>query len=124
MVPSFKCGLFDGAVNGRENITGDVLAAITTLLRNGPAKGWNAGAPMDDANFNRRQSNRVGASVSYAQVEVIGFHGPIDIRSLRLYGLPETPPAVLNGTPLLPASGQREFAAEGARAAMDEYSHR
>ena len=76
------------------------------------AKGWNAGAPMDDANFNRRQTIRVGASVPYAQVGVIGFDGPIDLQSLRLYGLPEAAPAVLNGTPLLPQSGQREFAAE------------
>jgi hypothetical protein len=30
----------------------------------------------------------------------------------RVYGLPEAAPAVLNGTPLLPQSGQREFAAE------------
>jgi hypothetical protein len=43
---------------------------------------------------------------------VIGFDGPIDLQSLRLYGLPEAAPAMLNGTPLLPQSGQREFAAE------------
>jgi hypothetical protein len=77
---------------------------------------WNAGAPMDDANFNRRQTIRVGASVAYAQVGVIGFDGPIDLQSLRLYGLPEAAPAVLNGTPLLTGalfgSGRREFAAE------------
>jgi len=54
------------------------------------------------------------SSVSYAQVGVIGFDGPIDLQSLRLYGLPEAAPAVLNGTPLLPQSGQREFAAEVA----------
>jgi hypothetical protein len=104
--------VFDGAGNVREDIAGDVLASITTMQWNGPAKGWNAGAPMDDANFNRRQTVRVGASVSYAQVGVIGFDGPIDLQSLRLYGLPEAAPAVLNGTPLLPQSGQREFAAE------------
>jgi len=82
---------------------------------NGPAKGRNAGAPMDDANFNRRQTVRVGASVSYAQVGVIGFDWSIDLQSLRLYGLPEAAPAVLNGTPLLPQSGEREFAAEVSR---------
>ncbi|MBC7432365.1 MAG: hypothetical protein H7345_09895, partial [Rubritepida sp.] len=64
------------------------------------------------ANFNRRQTIRVGAPVAYAQVGVIGFDGPIDLQSLRLFGLPEAAPAVLNGTPLLPASGQRELAAE------------
>jgi len=47
----------------RLDIAGDVLASITTMQWNGPAKGWNAGAPMDDANFNRRQTIRVGASV-------------------------------------------------------------
>jgi len=104
--------VFDGAGNVRVDIAGDVLASITTMQWNGPAKGWNAGAPMDDANFNRRQTIRVGPSVSYAQVGVIGFDGPIDLQSLRLYGLPEEAPAVLNGTPLLPQSGQREFAAE------------
>jgi hypothetical protein len=54
---------------------------------------------MDDANFNRRQTIRVGAAVAYAQVGVIGCDGPIDLQSLRLYGLPEAAPAVLNGTP-------------------------
>ena len=62
--------VFDGAANVRENIAGDVLASITTMQWNGPARGWNAGAPMDDANFNRRQTIRVGASVAYAQVGV------------------------------------------------------
>ena len=96
------------------------MACFVTALHkwNGPAKGWNAGAPMDDANFNRRQTIRVGASVAYAQVGVIGFDGPIDLQSLRLYGLPEAAPAVLNGTPLLTGallgSGRREFAAEVA----------
>ena len=108
--------VFDGAGNVREDIAGDVLASITTMQWNGPAKGWNAGAPMDDANFNRRQTIRVGASVAYAQVGVIGFDGPIDLQSLRLYGLPEAAPAVLNGTPLLTwalfGSGRLEFAAE------------
>ncbi|HEV7456460.1 MAG TPA: hypothetical protein VGN96_06760 [Roseococcus sp.] len=108
--------VFDGAGNVREDIAGDVLASITTMQWNGPAKGWNAGAPMDDANFNRRQTIRVGASVAYAQVGVIGFDGAIDLQSLRLYGLPEAAPAVLNGTPLLTGalfgSGRREFAAE------------
>ena len=108
--------VFDGAGNVREDIAGDVLASITTMQWNGPAKGWNAGAPMDDANFNRRQTIRVGPSVSYAQVGVIGFDGLIDLQSLRLYGLPEAAPAVLNGTPLLTGalfgSGRREFAAE------------
>ena len=46
--------VFDGAGNVRVDMAGDVLASIPTLQWNGPAKGWNAGAPMDDAYFNRR----------------------------------------------------------------------
>ena len=65
-----------------------------------------------EASLIDRQTIRVGASVAYAQVGVIGVDGPIDLQSLRLYGLPEAAPAVLNSTPLLPQSGQREFAAE------------
>ncbi len=108
--------VFDGAGNVREDIADDVLASITTMQWNGPAKGWNAGAPMDDANFNRRQAIRVGAPVAYAQMGVIGFHGPIDLQSIRHYGLPEAAPAVLNGTPLLTGAlfgpGRREVAVE------------
>jgi len=104
--------VFDGAAIVRENIAGDVLASITTMQWNGPAKGWDAGVPMDDANSNRRQTIRVGAFASYAQGGMIGFDGPIDLQSHRLYGLPEASPAVLNGAPLLPQSGQPEFAAD------------
>ena len=60
-----------------------------------------------EASLIDQQTIRVGPSVSYAQVGVIGFDGPIDLQSLRLYGLPEAAPAVLNGTPLLPQSGRR-----------------
>jgi hypothetical protein len=49
----------------------------------------------------------------------IGFDGQIELEALRLYGLPEAAPAVLNGTPLLSGplsgSGRREFAAAAAR---------
>jgi len=67
---------------------------------------------MGDANLIRRLTIGVGASVSYAKVEVIGFDGPIDLQLLRLYGLVEAAPVALNGTPLLPQSGKRNFAAE------------
>ena len=107
---------FDGAGNIRADVAGDVLASLGAMVWNGPAKGWSAGAPMDDANLNRRQTIRVGPGVAYAQVGVVGFDGPIDLQALRLYGLPEAAPAVLNGTPLLSGplsgSGRREFAAE------------
>ncbi|HEV7265305.1 MAG TPA: hypothetical protein VGN83_10340 [Falsiroseomonas sp.] len=107
---------FDAAGNIRMDVAGDVLASLTTMLWNGPAKGWSAGAPMDDANLNRRQTIRVGPGVAFAQIGVVGFDGPIDLQALRLYGLPEAATAVLNGTPLLSGplsgSGRREFAAE------------
>jgi hypothetical protein len=106
----------DGASSVREHVAGRVLASLTTMLWNGPAKGWSAGAPMDDSNLNRRQTIRVGPGVAYALVGVVGFDGPIDLQALRLYGLPEAAPAVLNGTPLLSGllsgSGRRELAAE------------
>jgi hypothetical protein len=108
--------VFDSAGNVRENIAGDVLASLTTMQWNSAAKGWNAGAPMDDANSNRRQTIRVGAAVAYAQIGIIGFDGPIDLQALRLYGLPEAAPGLLNGTPLLTGaqigSGRRELSAE------------
>ena len=94
-----------------ENIAGDVLACGTTMQWNGPAKGWNAGVPMDDANFNRRQTIRVGASVAYAQVGVIGFDGQIELEALRLFGLPEAAPAVLDACPSVQV-GTRKFQAE------------
>jgi hypothetical protein len=47
---------------------------------------------------------------------VIAFDRLIDPQSLRPYGLPETAPTVLNGTPLLTGalfgSGRRDFAVE------------
>ena len=46
----------------------------------------------------------------------MGFDEQIELEALRLFGLPEAAPAVLNGTPLLTGvlfgSGRREFAAE------------
>jgi hypothetical protein len=62
------------------------------------------------------QTIRVGPRVTYAQVGIVGLDGPIELQALRLYGLPDATPAVLNGTPLLSGplsgSGRREFAAE------------
>jgi hypothetical protein len=103
--------VFDGAANVREDIAGDVLASITTMQWNGPAKGWNAGAPMDDANFNRRQTIRMGASVAFAQVGIVGFDGQIELEALRLFGLPEAAPAVLYACPSVPV-GTRSLALE------------
>jgi hypothetical protein len=76
----------------------------------------NAGAAMADASLNRRQTIRVGAGVALAQVGIVGFDRQIDFEALRLLGLHDAAPAVLNGTPLLTGalfrSGRRDFAAE------------
>jgi hypothetical protein len=42
---------------------------------------------------------------------MVDLDGQIELQALRLYGLPESAPALLCGTPTLPV-GQREFAAE------------
>jgi hypothetical protein len=64
----------------------------------------------------RSQADSAASASTTAQIGVVGFDGPIDLQALRLYGLPEAAPAVLNGTPLLSGllsgSGRREFAAE------------
>lgn len=82
-------------------------------------EGLSAGAPMDDASLNRRQTMRIG-SEGYAHVGIVGFDGPICLQVLWLHGSPDGTRAVPNGTPLLsepllsePLSGsnRREFAA-------------
>jgi len=104
---------FDAAMNVRENIAGDVLASLTTMLWNSPSKAWTGGATMADSSLNRRMTVRLGAGVAFAQIGVVGLDGAIELEALRLYGLPEDAPASLCGTPALPV-GQREFAAEVA----------
>ena len=102
---------FDAAMTVRENIAGDVLASLTTMQWNSPSKAWTGGAVMADASLNRRMTVRLGPSVAYAQIGIVGFDGQIELEALRLFGLPEDVPASLCGTPALPV-GQREFAAE------------
>jgi hypothetical protein len=104
---------FDAAMNVRENVAGDALASITTLLWNVPAKAWTGGAAMAEASLNKRMTVRLGPGVAFAQIGIVGFDGQIEVEALRLYGLPEAAPALLCGTPALPI-GQREFAAEVA----------
>ncbi|MGG5811846.1 hypothetical protein [Falsiroseomonas sp. CW058] len=103
--------VFDAAGNVRENQPQDVLASGTTMLWNAPAKGWNAGATMEDSGLNRRQTIRLGPDVAFAQIGVIGFDGQIELEALRLYGLPEDAPAILYGCPAVPA-GTRHIAVE------------
>ena len=102
---------FDAAMNVRENIAGDVLTSLTTMLWNIPAKAWTGGAPMADSSLNRRMTVRLGPSVAFAQIGIVGFDGTIEPEPLRLYCLPGEAPALLCGTPALPA-GTREFQSE------------
>ncbi len=104
---------FDAAMTVRENLAGDVLASLSTLLWNAPAKAWTSGATMADSSLNRRMTVRLGPGVAVAQIGVVGLDGAIELEALRLYGLPEDAPALLCGTPALPV-GLREFAAEVA----------
>jgi hypothetical protein len=46
---------------------------------------------------------RVSMAVAFAQIGIIGFDGQIELKALRLYGLPEDAPAVIYGCPSLPA---------------------
>jgi hypothetical protein len=50
--------------------------------------------------------------VAFVQIWIIVFDGQIALEARRLHGLPEVAPAILNGTPTLPSSGQRSFVAE------------
>lgn len=102
-----------GLMNVRENVAGDAMASITTLLWNIPSKAWTGGAAMADASLNKRMTVRLGPDVAFAQIGIVGFDGQIEVEALRLYGPPEAAPALLCGTPALPV-GQREFAAEVA----------
>jgi hypothetical protein len=102
---------FDAGIVIRENIAGDVLASLTILPWNTPSEAWAGGAVMADASLNRRMTVRLTEAVAYAQIDIVGFDGQIELEVLRLYGLPEHAPALICGTPALPV-GQREFAAE------------
>ena len=104
-----RCFGGDGTV--RENVAGDVLASLTTMVWNAPSKSWTGGATMADASLNRRMTARLGDGVAFAQIGIVGLDGAIELEALRLFGLPETAPGLLCGTPTLPV-GQREFAAE------------
>ena len=66
---------------------------------------------MADASLNRRMTLRLADPVAFAQIGIVGLDGQIELEALRLFGLPETAPGLLCGTPTLPV-GQRGFAAE------------
>jgi hypothetical protein len=77
-----RCFGGDGAV--RENVAGDVLASLTTMLWNTPSKSWTGGATMSDASLNRRMTVRLGGAVALAQIGVVGLDGHIELEALRL----------------------------------------
>ena len=91
-----RCFGGDGTV--RENVAGDVLASLTTMVWNVPSKSWTGGATMADASLNRRMTVRLGDAVAFAQIGIVGLDGQIELEALRLYGLPEAAPALLCGT--------------------------
>ena len=71
----------------------------------------NVQASTADGSLNCRQTIRVGASVAFAQVGIVGFDGQIEIEALRFFGLPEAAPAVLYACPSVPI-GTRSLALE------------
>jgi hypothetical protein len=82
---------FDAAMTVREDIAGDVLASLATVLWNVPAKAWTGRAVMAEASLNRRMTVRVAEAVASAQIGIVGFDGQIELEALRLYGLPSPP---------------------------------
>ena len=72
---------------------------------------------MADASLNRRMAVRLRHAVAFDQIGIVGLGGQIELKALRLHGLPEAAPALLCGTPTLPV-GQREFAVAGNEASM------
>jgi hypothetical protein len=75
---------FDGSGTVRENVAGDVLASLTTMLWNAPSKSWTGGATMADASLNRRMTVRLGGAVAFAQIGIAGLDGRIELEALRL----------------------------------------
>jgi hypothetical protein len=63
---------FDGNGTVRENVAGDVLASLTTMVWNAPSKPWTGGATMADASLNRRMTVRLGDAVAFAQIGTVG----------------------------------------------------
>jgi hypothetical protein len=81
-----RCFGGDGAV--REDVAGDVLASLTTMVWNAPSKSWTGGATMADASLNRWMTVRLGDAVAFAQIGIVGLDGQIELEALSLYGLP------------------------------------
>ena len=68
-----RCFGGDGVT--RENVAGDVLAPLTTMVWNTPSKSWTGGATMAVASLNRRMTVRLGDAVALAQIGMVGLGG-------------------------------------------------
>jgi len=68
-----------------ENLAGDVLASQTVQWSTS-SKAWTGGAGMADASLNRRMTARLGPSVAFAQIGIVGFDGQIALEALRPAG--------------------------------------
>ena len=104
-----RCFSRDGT--GPENVAGDVPVSLTTMVWNALSKSWTGGSTLADASLNQWMTVRLGDVVDFAQIGVVEFDGQIELEVLRLYGLPESAPAPLCGTPTLPV-GERGSAVE------------
>ena len=81
-----RCFGGDGAM--REDVAGDVLASLTTMVWNAPSKAWTGGATMGDASLNRRMTVRLADPVAFAQIGTVGPDKQIEREAMRLNGLP------------------------------------
>ena len=66
---------FGGGGILRENVGGDVLASLTTMVWNAPSKAWIGGAVMADSSLNRRMTVRLEDAVASAQIGIVGLDG-------------------------------------------------
>jgi len=99
---------------------GMVLTSGALVRFSGGSVAWNATArwfettaDLSDANLSRLQSLRIAAGVGYAIIGVYAAGSGAVLRALRLFSPPEQSPALLNGTPFVPA-GSRELVGEMA----------
>jgi hypothetical protein len=58
-----------------------------------------------------KRKSAASSGSTFAQIDICGFDGTIELEALRIYGLPGEAPALLCGAPALPP-GTREFQAE------------
>lgn len=89
---------------------GELLTAAAAVRLSGGSAAWNAtarwfetSAELSDANLNRLQSIRLDPSIAFAIIGVHAVGAPGTLRALRLFTPPEHAPALVTGTPFVPA---------------------